>query len=165
MQNDIIYSNTFQSTPSAWRETAILPVSYFTKTFQSTPSAWRETQQALLRLSGDHNFNPLPPHGGRRGIPPKKRIISADISIHSLRMEGDISLARRMRKNSLFQSTPSAWRETAPGIIFLFFNVISIHSLRMEGDTLATICQRNLCISIHSLRMEGDRFLDGSFFE
>ena len=33
--------------------------------FQSTPSAWRETTDHLQRNYGQ-DFNPLPPHGGRR---------------------------------------------------------------------------------------------------
>ena len=56
-------------------------------------------------------FNPLPPHGGR----PVCCIITVSqsrISIHSLRMEGDVNLALN-------------------GII----TRISIHSLRMEGDS------------------------------
>ena len=59
-------SDTFQSTPSAWRETpvdsAVLPES---GTFQSTPSAWRETRYNLTSA------------------------MQYAISIHSLRMEGD----------------------------------------------------------------------------
>ena len=57
-----------------------------------------------------------------------------DISIHSLRMEGDL---------------------------FCYYAycvmVISIHSLRMEGDFILRLesCGYYL-ISIHSLRMEGD---------
>ena len=35
-----------------------------------------------------------------------------DISIHSLRMEGDLVSAFLLSRSSLFQSTPSAWRET-----------------------------------------------------
>ena len=40
-------------------------------------------------------------------------ILTPDISIHSLRMEGDVdqNVLRLIRE--LFQSTPSAWRETA----------------------------------------------------
>ena len=59
---------------------------------------------------GTPNFNPLPPHGGRR--------VSQD------------SYNPRIS----FQSTPSAWRETV--ILALLVNAlcISIHSLRMEGD-------------------------------
>ena len=60
----------------------------------------------------------------------------SDISIHSLRMEGDIQLAIRSGQ----------------------YKKISIHSLRMEGDgdffNAHTLC---FDISIHSLRMEGDR--------
>ena len=55
------------------------------------------------------------------------------ISIHSLRMEGDIC-------NSIWSG----------------FVVISIHSLRMEGDIHRTNHGRRRIISIHSLRMEGD---------
>ena len=58
----------------------------------------------------------------------------AFISIHSLRMEGDPSTLIYTVLLSIFQSTPSAWRET----VFRFQEfcklVISIHSLRMEGD-------------------------------
>ena len=129
------------------------------QSFQSTPSAWRETywitfpqlMQTIsihsLRMEGDHPdipgaedtryFNPLPPHGGR----PVIRSFHDDtvcISIHSLRMEGDWSVrafapspvhfnplpphgGRRCRKSSLFKD---------------FF--ISIHSLRMEGDAISS---------------------------
>ena len=120
-----------------------------------------------LRMEGDTaagtpepiagNFNPLPPHGGRR--------------FH------DVLLIFRR----LFQSTPSAWRETAH-IFNIVVNLgISIHSLRMEGDkpcirfflTLThfnplpphggrqtTFSHRHIfqVISIHSLRMEGDLY-------
>ena len=58
-----------------------------------------------------------------------------DISIHSLRMEGDYTV-------SLSGS----------------FSIISIHSLRMEGDADAEAEARGEGISIHSLRMEGDSY-------
>ena len=58
--------------------------------FQSTPSAWRETKKAILYR------------------------IHFDISIHSLRMEGDKRRMRQFGCHFLFQSTPSAWRETLP---------------------------------------------------
>ena len=56
------------------------------------------------------DFNPLPPHGGRLGI----------------------SLTQKLCK--IFQSTPSAWRETSDAQERLDDISISIHSLRMEGD-------------------------------
>ena len=81
------------------------------------------------------------------------------ISIHSLRMEGDSalyflspsillfqstpsawretsSLCSLSKNVTSFQSTPSAWRETVIFNIFFTFRKISIHSLRMEGDEL-----------------------------
>ena len=76
-----------------------------------------------LRMEGDsvygtcfklsRYFNPLPPHGGRRGGQ-TKTVRREGISIHSLRMEGDILPAVvAVPEDSAFQSTPSAWRETA----------------------------------------------------
>ena len=79
--------------------------------FQSTPSAWRETGRLPIREVGAFHFNPLPPHGGRpvtgttapytsefQSTPSAWRetqratghYSTAPISIHSLRMEGDI---------------------------------------------------------------------------
>ena len=127
-------------------------------TFQSTPSAWRETIYLVenhkfriisihsLRMEGDFHFhfvlppnfyfNPLPPHGGRR-LSFVTNPFSLTISIHSLRMEGDPLIQsliqgitdfnplpphggrRRNWKDCAisvkFQSTPSAWRETTSG--------------------------------------------------
>ena len=78
-------------------------------------------------------FNPLPPHGGRlmhvflslllvlisihslrmEGDMASDRFkIAKAISIHSLRMEGDYSDFPDHYSLFLFQSTPSAWRET-----------------------------------------------------
>ena len=57
---------------------------------------------------------------------------------------------------NLFQSTPSAWRETCIDKNKPKGNIISIHSLRMEGDTSSGYAFPGKYISIHSLRMEGD---------
>ena len=85
---------SFQSTPSAWRETRggliTMPIDF---KFQSTPSAWRETDTTLDRLSCNDHFNPLPPHGGRHP-PPGLEFSRIEISIHSLRMEGDALFLR-----------------------------------------------------------------------
>ena len=63
------YANygTFQSTPSAWRETVNSPWRLAShESFQSTPSAWRETSFPDRPGAATQHFNPLPPHGGRR---------------------------------------------------------------------------------------------------
>ena len=57
--------------------------------FQSTPSEWRETVTTL------------------------KRFGLGNISIHSLRVEGDQADKRQIKRHNIFQSTPSEWRETA----------------------------------------------------
>ena len=56
----------FQSTPSVWRETIYIIHHLRTVVFQSTPSVWRETENSVDETGRQH------------------------ISIHSLRMEGDI---------------------------------------------------------------------------
>ena len=57
--------------------------------FQSTPSVWRETVRFHGKQSGLRYFNPLPPCGGR--LPARFAVaISNFISIHSLRVEGDL---------------------------------------------------------------------------
>ena len=81
-------------------------------TFQSTPSAWRETDANTFAERSETHFNPLPPHGGRpliqlatqlkeefQSTPSAWRETQRrrnqhkklQISIHSLRMEGDYS--------------------------------------------------------------------------
>ena len=101
----------FQSTPSAWRETGVLLVQRSKDIFQSTPSAWRETGSIMSNDSKTGHFNPLPPHGGRlycgvirwgyrnfNPLPPHggrqlccfPAVSAVIISIHSLRMEGDV---------------------------------------------------------------------------
>ena len=79
--------------------------------FQSTPSAWRETPAPVQVSPWAFYFNPLPPHGGR--LHNSNVLFRArNISIHSLRMEGDMKLSPNLIYLYEFQSTPSAWRET-----------------------------------------------------
>ena len=81
--------STFQSTPSAWRETVFI-----------CPDTYDDSISIhSLRMEGDAThwhilvqlryFNPLPPHGGRLSEL-SSVALSPNISIHSLRMEGDI---------------------------------------------------------------------------
>ena len=107
----LLESFSFQSTPSAWRETGWGADMAAEKQFISIHSLRMEGDQRLgkspeprnisihsLRMEGDNrrqqpqakasHFNPLPPHGGRLD-----KITEQDYA-------------------DLFQSTPSAWRET-----------------------------------------------------
>ena len=61
-------------------------------------------------------------------------VYSTGISIHSLRMEGDYRRCGDCNAYLGFQSTPSAWRETYVSSDAFAASHISIHSLRMEGD-------------------------------
>ena len=73
------------------------------------PCGGRRLSTSLI--STKSNFNPLPPCGGRPNtINPHSPYYN--ISIHSLRVEGDGSLAKVAFSPLLFQSTPSVWRET-----------------------------------------------------
>ena len=105
-------------------------------------------------------FNPLPPHGGRPRRPAdtlQERVISIhslrmegdthqksdrkerDISIHSLRMEGDKNFLSMTSCNCIFQSTPSAWRETQERCQIVFpamdFNPLPPHGGRHDNKT------------------------------
>ena len=101
----------FQSTPSAWRETS----------FFASNHTFHNISIHSLRMEGDssvaaaaaevQDFNPLPPHGGRL-FSCIHAFTSRFISIHSLRMEGDFNTIFRFCVSIVFQSTPSAWRET-----------------------------------------------------
>ena len=71
-------------------------------------------------------------------------------------MEGDWNTCCEEIDNRLFQSTPSAWRETHLYPPSSHECKISIHSLRMEGDSACEHDCTSYHISIHSLRMEGD---------
>ena len=100
----------FQSTPSVWRETfAAYDIDTDLK-FQSTPSVWRETQSRKICQ------------------------MTSCISIHSLRVEGDMVQRSDKLEIQIFQSTPSVWRETYKVCCFTGTMDISIHSLRVEGD-------------------------------
>ena len=104
--------------------------------FQSTPSAWRET---------DFNF---------------EHCANVNISIHSLRMEGDTIVYVQKKINKLFQSTPSAWRETSNRTTIRETSNTFQSTPSAWRETVFPFVRRN-CehISIHSLRMEGDPIL------
>ena len=123
-------------------------------------------------------FNPLPPRGGRLRKKVKQyraEVISIhslrvegdhdnlvtlpnyDISIHSLRVEGDFNHAVQNCCYLIFQSTPSAWRETFCRPILAATNFY-FNPLPPRGGRRIPflINDRAISISIHSLRVEGD---------
>ena len=146
--------------------------------FQSTPSAWRETQGERhsgqcghisihsLRMEGDitsslsllldRDFNPLPPHGGR----PCRRTGSHSPLYHFNPLPphgGRPLLTVSWTVSLVFQSTPSAWRETGGSLFEVVddrhFNPLPPHGGRRTHSVSAA---SSVTISIHSLRMEGD---------
>ena len=112
-------------------------------------------------------------------MPDAFSLLKSTISIHALRVEGDLRRADitkhranfyprppgggRPRKSirlhgsiHRFLSTPSGWRATALKTIMLRRSIISIHALRVEGDINAQTTAKSKKISIHALRVEGD---------
>ena len=151
------WKTTFLSTPSGWRATlhsSVIPdapLDFYPRppgggrppksakrmkrwyTFLSTPSGWRATTICAVRSAREANFYPRPPGGGRPNRT-KPQLTHLLISIHALRVEGDLN-------KSVAASSQS----------------ISIHALRVEGDLYggAQIVATDR-ISIHALRVEGD---------
>ena len=125
------------------------------KIFLSTPSGWRATIFVLTRSKNGSHFYPRPPGGGRQ----QKREISfgADvISIHALRVEGDISVSLIIfRPFNFYPRPPGGGRpEVLPKGAGR--HGISIHALRVEGDYKKMTGDAPRLISIHALRVEGD---------
>ena len=168
----------FQSTPSAWRETRLVIIPFNARfTFQSTPSAWRETACCPAAFLHYRYFNPLPPHGGRQSpgridsqhdnisihslrmegdVRRQFALLLSDISIHSLRMEGDFILDWKKSHLRNFNPLPPHggrhWSGKALKVI-KYFNPLPPHGGRqLTQHRFASHC----VISIHSLRMEGD---------
>ena len=102
--------------------------------FLSTPSGWRATAGITRFIDAGTDFYPRPPGGGRRHddalFPEHKfaflstpsgwratsyrscRWFRQAISIHALRVEGDICLFWTSIRVTSFLSTPSGWRAT-----------------------------------------------------
>ena len=78
----------FQSTPSVWRETIYIIHHLRTVVFQSTPSVWRETRSRLSAIS--QPIFQSTPSVWRETENSVDETGRQHISIHSLRMEGDI---------------------------------------------------------------------------
>ena len=83
-------------------------------------------------------------------------ILYKDISIHSLRMEGDFGNFVIHRSRCSFQSTPSAWRETKLAPEAFMGSVFQSTPSAWRETQCHARCSALRMISIHSLRMEGD---------
>ena len=85
-------------------------------------------------FSAIFDFNPLPPHGGRRrvGLQAVQKLV---ISIHSLRMEGDFLPDRQAQPGQHFNPLPPHGGRPILQRRICGGQTISIHSLRMEGDS------------------------------
>ena len=68
--------------------------------------------------------------------------MTAFISIHALREEGDANAYAGMQNMQIFLSTPSA-RKATPFMLHILTGIcpISIHALREEGDMRARLCE------------------------
>ncbi len=149
-------SPTFQSTPSAWRETNYKwCIFHEYRHFNPLPPHGGRPQVRLFTFRMILYFNPLPPHGGR---PWSQSLVRKRMHFNPLPPHGGRPFALPAAStNSLFQSTPSAWRETLPVSVSAcwttHFNPLPPHGGR-PYYTRRTGRQCN--ISIHSLRMEGD---------
>ena len=88
----LLRKQSFQSTPSAWRETKVYGISGNVDIFQSTPSAWRETGTEIMLYMA--NTFQSTPSAWRETTAIDFHFIIIDISIHSLRMEGDSKTAQ-----------------------------------------------------------------------
>ena len=86
--------------------------------FLSTPSGWRATHHQGFFSSSTFNFYPRPPGGGRRASDAEGAKTAA-ISIHALRVEGDLGRTCH---------------------VFVAQSMISIHALRVEGDSIGASC-------------------------
>ena len=102
-----------------------------TQIFLSTPSGWRATNTT-------NNLN-------------KK----FNISIHALRVEGDLGAIRNIIARTISIHALRVEGDTVPENIG-YGEIISIHALRVEGDPLLFQTRRRCFISIHALRVEGD---------
>ena len=101
----------FLSTPSGWRATCLGNDRGRGAKFLSTPSGWRATSHADARPKSATNFYPRPPGGGRRDT--IYSAVRCAISIHALRVEGDLFGYDIADLDRGFLSTPSGWRATA----------------------------------------------------
>ena len=144
--------------PSGWRATRCTAcVSRNYQQFLSTPSGWRATPTGVFadETSDGISIHALRVEGDLAFI---VFMCAKWISIHALRVEGDVRCLCRCLFGLAFLSTPSGWRATVVGT-----NLNVLHSIFLSTPSgwRATVPQQDASgkskISIHALRVEGDR--------
>ena len=126
------YFEEFQSTPSAWRETLPRAMRSQVSIFQSTPSAWRETTACQELFPAENiSIHSLRMEGDGHS---QKNTPTFNISIHSLRMEGDYTSTEVKARYNDFNPLPPHGGRPKTDPKKHTYQQISIHSLRMEGD-------------------------------
>ena len=125
----LLKADLFLSTPSVWRATAWVDLHTSNILFLSTPSVWRATPDARRRRRTVHHFYPRPPCGGRplqskmvstltayfyprppcggrRAVLKVYAVHAFIISIHALRVEGDLPCVSILWSYSHFYPRP-----------------------------------------------------------
>ena len=80
----------FQSTPSVWRVTSVVTINYKHFVFQSTPSVWRVTVSQYVARRQQAGFQSTP-SVWRVTRKSTLLLFACSISIHTLRVEGDLA--------------------------------------------------------------------------
>ena len=80
------------------------------------------------------------------------------ISIHALRVEGDERRFLHSARYADFYPRPPGGGRLSHSMFPRTAETISIHALRVEGDKIAPFVKHLHYISIHALRVEGDEF-------
>ena len=139
--------------PGGGRQLNSFPFTTISHFYPRPPGGGRQQHFFLLMCLVD--FYPRPPGGGRLSV---SIVVFSPvlISIHALRVEGDRFPSLLWLPGIRFLSTPSGWRATSAGYVFLLF----IEFLSTPSGWRATCnfaCHFSTpIISIHALRVEGD---------
>ena len=107
----VILLYDFYPRPPGGGRLAVCGSRTYKRKFLSTPSGWRATSSLRRSYRIRGNFYPRPPGGGRR-VESGSAFAHVGISIHALRVEGDVILRHNRDKPFPFLSTPSGWRAT-----------------------------------------------------
>ena len=120
--------------PRMGRDGAKLFVKVTTLAFQSTLPAWGETRLRPHQRLRQYHFNPLSPHGERRGK--AEKFFRGPSFQSTLPAWGETRYTLPASVALSFQSTLPAWGETMRKLLTLDgTESISIHSPRMGRDT------------------------------